>query len=627
MSTAVAAKESRTGLAELRAIKQGAIETALPRVRALLAELKHPLDIEAAGALLSGRTVRETLGNSKGFRAQRIALLGSSTLDMVPNLLTALLVRDSIAPTIRVTGFNQWRFEVLAGGGMLADFKPQLVACLLDDEAVFSDVANPLDIREVEERCGSFAAELGDWIDKCRDICGGRVILSTILLSPLRTLRLIDYRRKAGLAAAWTRMNADILTLADTKPETIVLAADTIATRSSAVFPDDRMRHVAAHAYAPEFLCAYATELAAIARADLGLAKKCLVLDLDNTLWGGVVGDVGTSGLTLGRAYPGSAHRELQSLARDLTAQGVLLTVCSKNEDTIAREALEQHPEMVLRAEDFALITANWQPKAENIQSQAKTLNIGLDAMVFVDDHPVERDAVRTFLPQVTTPEMPADIASYALTLAAQGYFNLLELTEEDRARGSIYQAQSGRAEYQAQSLSLESYLMGLASELRIEPRNGMNASRIAQLFAKTNQFNLTGRRFSADEVRGSGLRFFAARLADRFGDNGLIAALAVGTDPDGTWTIENFVLSCRVFSRRVEDALVSLVLAAAKDCAAPAVIGRFVETAKNGQFADFYNKLGFTNTGEHFRHGLDGIPALPVWIRITQGTEVFHVV
>ncbi|ATQ70962.1 MULTISPECIES: HAD-IIIC family phosphatase [Methylosinus] len=622
-------KAARTNpLAELRALKRAGVGEAAGRIRELLTELEDALDLDAAGALLSGEAERAALAAAEGFRTQRIALLGSSTLDTVPNLLTALLARAGVAPTIRSAGFNQWRFEIMAGAPNLKDLAPRLVACLLDDQAVFEEIADPLDLAAVEARCKAFPAELGRWIDACRAALGGRVILCTIPLSPLRRERIVDYRGKARLAAAWERMNAGILALAEEQPGTVVLAADALAAHATSIFAPDRMRHIAGHAFTPDFLRAYAAELARVARADLGLAKKCLVLDLDNTLWGGVVGDDGVAGLRLGGAYPGSAYRELQIVARDLVAQGVMLTICSKNDEAIAREAIETHPEMALRPEHFVAMTADWSPKPDNIRRQAEKLNIGIDAMVFVDDNPVERGAMRALAPQVTTVELPADPASYATVLLSRGDFNLLELTDEDRERVSMYRAQSAREELAAESASLEDYLVGLDSQLAVEPLDRLNAGRIAQLFAKTNQFNLTGRRFGDAEIetlRADGVRFFGARLSDRFGDNGLIAALALGAAPDGAWTIENFVLSCRVFSRNVEGALVTLVLRAARERNAPAVDGSFVETAKNKKFADFYRNLGFVETDGRFRHDLEQFPEWPRWIRVVGGEEAFH--
>jgi len=634
MATETQARNSPLGA--LRALKRSGLDGAAAQVQSLVSSVTDTLDLEAAGALLSGAQAQRELSASGAFRTHAIALLGSSTLDALPNFLTGILVQDGVLPAIRMAGFNQWRLEILSGALNLKDLAPRVVACLLDDHAVFESIGDSLDIAAVEARCAAFPVELAAWVDSCQAVLGGRVVLCTVPLSALRSQRIIDYRTKARLAAAWDRMNAAILDLATGKPRTTVLSAAAIAADCGAIFAANRMRHVAGHAFAPEFLRAYAAELARVVRADLGLARKCLVLDLDNTLWGGVVGDDGVGGLRLGGAYPGSAHTELQVLARDLMAQGVMVTVCSKNDDAIARNAIATHPEMVLKLDHFVAISANWSPKPDNIRAQAAQLNIGLDSMVFVDDNPVERGIVRSLLPQVTTIELPVDPAAYASHVAARGDFNLLELTPEDRERTTMYRAQAGRAELEQASGSLEDYLIGLESELVLEPLDALNRARIVQLFAKTNQFNLTGRRYSEEEVvalqAGNGV-LVGARLSDRFGDNGLIAALALvkSEGDEWLWTIDNFVLSCRVFSRNVEDAIVGLVLRGARAAGVHAVVGRFIETAKNHKFGEFYRGLGFEelggdgSPGRRFRHELHHLPELPRWIRVARGAEVFH--
>ncbi|MGG7517811.1 HAD-IIIC family phosphatase [Allorhizobium undicola] len=617
----------RSPMAELRALRRENLAGSVVRIRQILAGLVDPLDLDAAGSLLSGQKDRAVLAEVPGLRAQRLAILGSSTLDSLPNLLMATLLREGVVGDIRLSGFNQWRFDVLSGHELLTVHKPQLTLCLLDDEAVFADIADCLDLEAVEARLQRFAGELADWSAACRSLTGGQVVLGTIPLSPLRLLRLRDYRSRARLVSAWNAMNCAILALASREGGPVVLAlAESLAVSGASPFASHRMHHVAGHAYGPDFLKGVALEMTAVTKASLGLASKCLVLDLDNTLWGGVVGDVGTAGLEIGGSYPGSAHLEVQRLARDYMRQGVLLTVCSKNDDANARDALANHPEMVLRPEDFTVITANWQPKAENIRAQAGSINIGLDAMVFLDDHPVERDAVGSFLPEVAIVDLPAEPAAFATALALGNYFNLLELTAEDRERVAMYRAEAARAELQSESLSMDSYLAGLQSRLTIEPLNELNKGRIVQLFAKTNQFNLTGRRFTAEEITGPGLSVFGARLADRFGDSGLIAAIALGRDEAGGLSIDNFVMSCRVFSRGVEALLLGLILKAARDKGLPCVNGRFIKTAKNGQFADFFPRLGFAAVSEtDFRHELAQLPALPAYLDITEGAEAFH--
>ncbi|MFE3461861.1 HAD-IIIC family phosphatase [Nocardiopsis aegyptia] len=633
----------RGPIAELRALKRTGLGTDPDRVRALIRGLTDPLDLEAAGRVVGGDKQRAALSESGAFRETRIAFLASSTVDALAPMAAAALVRDGVVATTRAAGFDQWRLEILTGAPELGDLRPRVVSCLLDDRAVLSAVADPLDLDLVEARCAQFVAELRAWALSCREVLGGTIVLNTLPLSPLARARHVDYAGRARLASAWHRMNADILALAADLAWVVVV--DSHGLHTPTVAADERMRHIAGHAFSPHFLCAYAEELARVARADLGLARKCLVLDLDNTLWGGVVGDEGVAGVRLGGAYPGSAHSELQRLARDLGRQGVMLAVSSKNDQDIAEEAIATHPEMVLTRQDLLAVRADWRPKPDNVAEIARELNIGTDAVAFVDDSPAERELMRHALPEVTVPEMPADPSGYALLVARAGGFDLLRLTREDRGRAQMYRARAGREELRMGSESLEGYLHALASVLCLERLDELNSARVVQLFAKTNQFNLTGLRYTAEDLeritaRGGG--FYAARLSDRFGDNGLIAALALVPGEDGVWEIGNAVMSCRVFSREVEHAIVGSVLRAARRHGARAVTAAFTRTDRNAKFAGFYPQLGFTevagpadagraapqgadpaNATRLFHHDLAELAPLPAWITITRGEEI----
>ncbi|MFD6952230.1 FkbH like protein [Nocardiopsis sp. TSRI0078] len=625
--------DRRGPIPELRALKRAGLGTDPGRVRALIAELTDPLDLEAAGRLVGGAKQRTALTESGSFRETRIAFLASSTIDPLPPMVVAALAREGVAAATRAAGFDQWQLEVLTGAPELGDLEPRVVSCLLDDRAVLSAVADPLDLELVERRCAGFAAELAEWAHACRGTLGGTVVLNTVPLSPLARARHVDYAGRARLASAWHRMNSDILALAADHASVVVV--DTAGLDTPTVAADDRMRHIAGQAFSPHFLRAYAEELTRVARAELGLARKCLVLDLDNTLWGGVVGDDGVGGIRVGGAYPGSAFSELQGLARDLGRQGVILAVSSKNDPDIAEEAITTHPEMVLAREDLVAVRADWRPKPDNVAELARELNIGTDAMVFVDDNPAERELMRHALPEVTVPEMPADPSGYALSVARAAGVDLLRLTREDRGRADMYRAQTGREQLRAGSDNLEGYLHALESRLSLEPLDELNSARVVQLFAKTNQFNLTGRRYGAEEIAritGRGGGFYAARLSDRFGDNGLIAALALLPGDGGAWEIGNIVMSCRVFSRDVEHAIVGSVLRAALRHGASAVTASFTRTDRNAKFAGFYPEAGFTEVTDTagatdgtraFHHDLAQPPPLPAWITITRGEEI----
>jgi FkbH-like protein len=633
------------------------------RLRRLLEQAVDPLDMEAAGGLLRGTRAQHQLRAADDLLTSPIALLGSSTLDAVPALLTTAALRRGLRPEITAGGFNQWYAQIMTGAPDLVDARPRIVACLLDDTAVFAEVSDLVEVEQVVARCAAFPAVLAQWATACREALGALVVLTTVPLSPLRRRSVISYAGRARIEAAWLRMNAGIMDLAAAQPAIVTLSDADLSAAAGATFATTRMRHVAGHAYAPHYLAAYAEELARVAAADLGRSSKCLVLDLDDTLWGGVVGDVGTAGLQLAGGYPGSAYRAVQSLARDLSRQGVLLALASKNDEPAAAAALAEHPDMLLRADSFAAGRIDWQPKPDNVRSIASQLNIGLEALVFVDDNPVERDLMRRLAPQVVTVELTEAPDGFADRIAERGDFMVLSLTDEDRSRAARYRAQAQRAA-PPQVLTapavgtadgLAEHLMGLDSRLRIERLTPLNHARIVQLFAKTNQFNLTGVRYGAEDVRYRAetgrTAFFGARLSDRYGDEGLIAALAVDSAPDGAWRIENFVLSCRVFSRSVEDAIVGLLLRDAAGRGAPAVTAAFRATERNAKFRGFYPALGFVSVGPRetagsvdavgsdddpadladaeaavtYRHDLSRLPGLPRWISIANDREVFH--
>jgi FkbH-like protein len=348
----------------------------------------------------------------------------------------------------------------------------------------------------------------------------------------------------------------------------------------------------------------YGEQVARLIAAGLGRSRKCLVLDLDNTLWGGVVGDDGVEGIVLGQgSAAGEAFVEFQRYAKRLSERGVLLAVCSKNDRANAVEPFERHPEMDLQLTDIACFVANWTDKAANLREIARQLNIGLDALVFVDDNPVERDLVRRELPMVAVPEMPEDPADFAATISAAGYFEALRVTREDQIRCSMYQANSEREAARESTTDLSSYLESLHMHLAIAPFDDISLPRVTQLIHKTNQFNLTTLRLSEAEVRtiaaDPAFVTLQARLKDRFGDNGIIAVLIARIQGPGAQgaeaVIEHFLMSCRVFGRRVEEACLNALVQACQARGVMRLTGIYRETEKNAMVRELYASLGFS--------------------------------
>jgi FkbH-like protein len=334
--------------------------------------------------------------------------------------------------------------------------------------------------------------------------------------------------------------------------------------------------------------------------AKQGRSYKCLVLDLDNTVWGGVIGDDGLDGIVLGQGSPlGEAYVAFQDYARELTRRGVILAVCSKNDEANALEPFDKHPDMVLRRADIASFVANWSDKAANIRAIAEELNIGLDSLVFIDDNPFERNLVRQELPMVAVPEVSEDPTYFAQAIADAGYFEGLSVTEEDRERAGQYQGNKAREALKSSATDLPAYLRGLEMRLIWKRFDKLGLQRIVQLINKSNQFNLTTRRYTDEDVfavmadpNAFGLQL---RLLDRFGDNGVIAIVIGRLKSGGDLYIDTWLMSCRVLGRQVEPTTLNLIAQEARKLGARRLIGEYIPTKKNGMVKGHYVRLGFT--------------------------------
>ena len=329
--------------------------------------------------------------------------------------------------------------------------------------------------------------------------------------------------------------------------------------------------------------------------------KKCLVLDLDNTLWGGVLGEDGIDGIQLGGDYPGKAYSYWQHSLLQLAHDGVILAVCSKNNEADVMEAWDKNAAMVLKREHFSAVRINWQDKVTNMRELAAELNIGLDSMVFLDDNPIERELVKQLLPEVVVPDFPGK--SYQLMPffkeLVEKYFRIYSVTDEDRSKTEQYQANARRQAEQSRFTDLEGYLYSLDMSLDIIPADEHNLPRIAQMTQKTNQFNLTTRRYQENEVRqrlDDGWRVYCMSVSDRFGDSGITGTIFLEPVDDLTVNIDTLLLSCRILGRGIEEAFIKTVFNLLRLDGFRKVKATYLPTAKNLQTADFYDRMGMTS-------------------------------
>jgi FkbH-like protein len=361
---------------------------------------------------------------------------------------------------------------------------------------------------------------------------------------------------------------------------------------------------MAKFAFSDELIPLYADHVARTVAAIRGKSKKALILDLDNTVWGGVIGDDGLEGIKVAQGDArGEAHLAVQQLALALRQRGIVLAVSSKNTDEVAREPFEKHPEMLLKLEHIAVFQANWNDKATNIQAIAEELNLGLDAMVFLDDNPAERGLVRKLLPHVAVPELPEEPAYYARTLAAAGYFEAIAFASEDLSRAGFYQDNARRLSLQKQVGGVDAYLASLDMTITFQPFDATGRARIVQLINKSNQYNLTTRRYTDPEVidaeNDPSVFTLQVRLADIFGDNGMISVVICRSAGPGIWDIDTWLMSCRVLGRKVEHMVLREVLGHARAADIEKLTGAYRPTDRNKLVVEHYAKLGFTKISE----------------------------
>jgi FkbH-like protein len=531
----------------------------------------------------------------------RIAIIGSATTSHLPPAIRVAALRRGLIADVYEGDYGMYMQELASEGSALRAFRPDaLLICL--------------DAHHLADSPGASVESALSLIEKCWALAQKNlpctVLQQTILPLFPPCLGNNEQRLSSSPAAIVDRVNAGIRKRADAAGVHLVALDNFFRTQGLSAWYEPALWHKSKHEVHPSASIVYGDQVARILAALRGLSSKCLVLDLDNTLWGGVIGDDGLEGIVLGQGSAvGEAYLGFQRYCAILSSRGVILAVCSKNNERNARLPFQKHPEMVLHESHISCFVANWEDKAANLRKIAATLNVGINSLVFADDNPAERALIRKELPQVQVPELPEDPALYAETIASAGYFEGLAITAEDQERTNQYLANSERARMLEQVTDVESYLQSLAMELIVEPFNDLGIPRITQLINKTNQFNLTTRRYMEAEVRtlmtSPDAIAFAARLSDRFGDNGLISVVIAKRDGSSGAYIDTWLMSCRVLGRRVEEACLNALVSACQSRGVTQLIGVYKPTEKNVIVRDLYTRLGFreiqsnSNSGE----------------------------
>jgi len=533
----------------------------------------------------------------------RLAVLSNSTIDMIVPALVASSVRHGIALEVIQPAFDQVAQEALAPDSSVNSAKPDGVLFALDYRALplkLSPGDDETSIATIQGVAG-FLQMLRDGIKKNSNA----VCIFQTFAPPVETLfGSLDRALPGTLRSLIDGINRKLEECAVGSGDVLLDVAGLAATVGLADWHDQQLWNIGKFSFSDQLIPLYADHVARTLAAIRGKSRKALILDLDNTVWGGVIGDDGLEGIQIAQGDArGEAHLAVQRMAIELRQRGIVLAVSSKNTDEVARVPFEKHPEMLLRLEHFAVFQANWNDKATNIQAIAEELSLGLDAMVFLDDNPVERGLVRKLLPKVAVPELPEEPAYYARTLAAGGYFEAVAFASEDLKRAGFYQDNAKRAMLQKQVGGVDAYLASLDMTITFQPFDSTGRARIVQLINKSNQFNLTTRRYTDPEVAEAendpAVFTLQVRLADIFGDNGMISVLICRPGEAGVWEIDTWLMSCRVLGRKVENMVLCETLDHARKVGIQKIVGTYRPTDRNKLVVDHYAKLGFTKIAE----------------------------
>jgi FkbH-like protein len=557
----------------------------------------------------SGRGLRIIAGEVKlhgdtlvGVKPAKIAVLSSYSSEFLEDALIVAFFLKGVIPELYQPAFNQFRQEILDPGSGLYRFTPDtLILSVLGENlcpAVYDRIPSSETI-QAEDVVG----EIEGLIDAFRARSSAPLLMQNLLPPSYPIFGVGDANLPNGQRQQVQRINARLGKICRERPGVYVVDYEGLVARHGALaWHDERLRYFAQLPIDKRMFLPLAREYAKVVNILQGGAKKCVVLDLDNTLWGGIVGEDGVDGIKLDTVYPGSAYKGFQQALRALSERGVLLAVASKNNPADVDEVFDKHPHMVLTKGDFAALQVGWQLKSQMVEAIADELAIGLEHIVLIDDNPVECAEVSQALPMVRTVVFPRQPEQFAAVLAEEGLFDTLQFSKEDRNRARLYKQRAAAENLRGKTANLEDFYRSLEMEIVIEPVNAASLSRTVQLTQKTNQLNLTTYRYSEADI--------AARLGDpswdcctvtvrdRFGDNGIVGVMFAQHVTDRL-ILDTFLMSCRVIGRTVETAMLAHLCDAAERFGARHVEATLIPTAKNLPVRPLLPNHNFVPSGE----------------------------
>lgn len=547
------------------------------------------------------KTIASHQGQIKSLNIKKIAALSSYSFEFVKDALIVKCFQVGVFPYIYQPGFNQFRQEILNPASQMYAFEPDIILLSVLGEDFCPDLykmpsgAN----MESDAHIDSVVSDLLGLLEVVRQNCSAAVIMQNFAPPEFPFFGVGDVNLSTGQRYRFHSLNRSLLQATDAFKGLYLVDYEGLIYRyGTRNWYDKRMEYYAQAPIEKNMYLNLAHEFSKVIRILYGGAKKCLVMDLDNTLWGGILGEDGSEGIKLGAAYPGNAFKKFQEELLELHNRGILLAIASKNNMADVEHAFKNHTDMVLSLDHFVAKQINWQPKSQSILEIASTLNIGLEHMVFIDDNPVECEQVAMALPKVEVIHFPKAAELFNNSLFEEGYFDALSQSQEDKKRTDFYLQRTKAESLRTATTNIEDFYRSLQMEIQFDLISEKNIKRLAQLTQKTNQYNATTYRYNLSEMKNfqqdDACNVYAASLRDKFGDNGIIALMI--TRQNGTdWFIDTFLLSCRVIGRTVEEAMLAFLCKKATAIGIKKLRGEIIPTLKNIPIRGLYKKNNFS--------------------------------
>jgi len=557
----------------------------------------------------------------------RISILSSFTLNGIEEIFQVKCDEKNISCNICLGGYNQYNQEILDPHSQLYQFQPNLTFLILDTRSILEDLwyfPYSIDEKQRQNFIKKKFKEIENLITIFIKNSNSKLIISNFFIPTNSNYGIFETKSNFGLQKMINTLNnnlqdfirnLDSVYLFDMNGFISKHGENNVFDPKQFLFGDIKI--------SLDFIPYLVNDLMGYVIATLGISKRCIVLDLDNTLWGGIIGEDEFDGIKLGSDPSGKAFVEFQKHLLGLHNRGILLAINSKNNFDDAMKVIEEHPDMILKKEHFASIKINWNDKVSNIKEISDELNFGLENFVFFDDDPLNREFMKSSLPQVLTVDLPSDPSKYVRTMQEMNEFNLLKITNEDKQRGVMYSQQRERKTFETSSNNLEDFLKNMDLKITIKKVDTFTIPRISQLILKTNQFNLTTKRYSLEEIQkmsqNNNMLMGCVQVEDKFGDNGITAAFIVEKNGTKEWILDTFLLSCRVMGRQIEKSILGYIIKLAKQNNVDKIIANFIPTKKNQPIENFLPDCGFKKEQDFWSISLNDSFMAPDFIKIEE--------